>query len=75
MNDPFVTPGQGLASVAAFGYGGIHVGAGGDWAGDSALAGILVGFGLILVCSLYQLLFSWSLRRLVIQCEASRWIA
>jgi hypothetical protein len=60
-NDSFVTPGQGLASVATFGYGGIMLG--------PAVIGlvtqysnILIGFGLILTCALYQLIFSWSLR-------------
>ena len=60
-NDPFVTPGQGLASVATFGYGGIML-------GPAVIGlvtqhtGILIGFGLILICALYQLSFSWSLK-------------
>ena len=60
-NDPFMTPGQGLASVATFGYGGFMLG--------PAVIGlvtqytsILFGFSLILVCALYQLSFSWSLK-------------
>ena len=60
-NDPFVTPGQGLASVATLGYGGIML-------GPAVIGlvtqhtGILIGFGLILICALYQLSFSWSLK-------------
>ena len=60
-NDPFVTPGQGLASVATFGYGGIMLGP--AMIGlVTQHTGILIGFGLILVCTLYQLSFSWSLK-------------
>ena len=61
-NDPFVTPGQGLASVATFGYGGIMLGPAVIGL-VTQYTGILIGFGLILICAMYQLLFSWSLRR------------
>lgn len=61
-NDPFVTPGQGLASVATFGYGGIMLGPAVIGL-VTQYSGILMGFGLILACALYQLLFSWSLKQ------------
>ena len=60
-NDQFVTPGQGLASVATFGYGGFMLGPAVIGL-VTQYTGILIGFGLILICALYQLLFSWSLR-------------
>ena len=60
-NDSFVTPGQGLASVATFGYGGIMLGPA-VIGPMTQHTGILIGFGLILVCTLYQLSFSWSLK-------------
>ena len=60
-NDPFVTPGQGLASVATFGYGGFMLGPAVIGL-VTQYTGILTGFGLILICALYQLLFSWSLK-------------
>jgi len=61
-NDPFVTPGQGLAGVATLGYGGIMLG--------PAIIGfvsqqleIFVGFSLLLFCTLYQVGFASCLRR------------
>jgi predicted MFS family arabinose efflux permease len=61
-NDPFVTPGQGLSGVATLGYGGIMFG--------PAIIGfvaqyseIFVGFSLLLLCTLYQAVFSSCLRR------------
>ena len=61
-NDPNVTPGQGLASVATLGYGGIMLGP--SIIGFVAQGfGIFVGFGLILLCALYQVAFSSGLRR------------
>lgn len=61
-NDPVVTPGQGLASVATFGYGGIMLGP--AFIGFvTQYTSIFIGFGLILICAFYQLLFSWSLKQ------------
>ena len=61
-NDAYVTPGQGLASVATLGYGGIMLGP----AIIGLVAhhtGIVFGFSVILICGLYQLFFSWSLQK------------
>jgi MFS family permease len=61
-NDPFVTPGQGLAGVATLGYGGIMLGPAiiGFVAQQS---GIFVGFSLLLLCTLYQVTFAPCLRQ------------
>ena len=60
-NDSHVTPGQGLASVATLGYGGIMLGPAVIGFVAQHL-GIFYGFSLILLCGLYQLFFSWSLK-------------
>ena len=60
-NDSHVTPGQGLASVATLGYGGIMLGPAVIGFAAQHL-GIFYGFSLILLCGLYQLFFSWSLK-------------
>ena len=60
-NDSHVTPGQGLASVATLGYGGIMLGPAVIGFATQHL-GIFFGFSLILFCGLYQLFFSWSLK-------------
>jgi len=61
-NDSHVTPGQGLASVATLGYGGIMLGPAVIGFAAQHL-GIFYGFSLILLCGLYQLFFSWSLKK------------
>ena len=60
-NDSHVTPGQGLASVATLGYGGIMLGPAVIGFATQHL-GIFFGFSLMLFCGLYQLFFSWSLK-------------
>ena len=61
-NDPFVTPGQGLAGVATLGYGGIMLGPA-IIGFVTQQSGIFVGFSLLLLCTLYQVAFSSCLRR------------